>query len=80
MMFDNITLLKEQKMLKDGWASENKEPKYAAMTLGISTAPKAFEKVKTILTRVRGKTDIPLAYVIRHQLRVEGNDDPTLLS
>ncbi len=59
-----ITLLKEQKRLKDGWAANNKEPKYTAITLDIASAAKAFEKVKTILTRVRGVLGVPLVYVI----------------
>ena len=47
-----ITLLKEQKRLEDGWAANNKEPEYTAIALDIASAAKAFEKVKTILTRV----------------------------
>jgi hypothetical protein len=48
------------------------------MTLNVSSAPKAFEKVKTMLTRVCGKTGNPLAYVVRHQLRVGDDDDPAV--
>jgi hypothetical protein len=74
---DDIILLKEQKKLKDGWASDHNELDYASMTLNVSLAPKAFKKIMTFLTRVRGKTGIPLAYVIGHQLRVSDDEDPT---
>ncbi len=72
-----LTLLKEQKRLEDDWAANNKEPKYTAIVLDIASASKAFEKVKTILTRVRGMLEVPLVYVIRHQLfPEEEHDDP----
>jgi len=50
----DLNLLKEQKRLKDGWAANNKEPEYTAIPLDITSAAKAFDKVKTILTRIRG--------------------------
>jgi hypothetical protein len=59
-----ITLFKEQKRLEDGWAANNKEPKYTAIALDITSAAKAFDKVKTILTRIRGVLGVPLVYVI----------------
>ncbi len=59
-----LNLLKEQKRLKDGWAANNKEPKYAAIALDLASAAKAFEKVKTIFTRIRGVLGVPLVYVI----------------
>ena len=80
-----LNLLKEQKRLEDGWAVNNKEPNYTAMTLDLASAAKAFEKVKTILTRIRGVLGVPLVYVIRHQPVPEveerdpefgGEDDP----
>ena len=49
-----LNLLKEQKRLKDGWAANNKEPEYTAVALDLPSAAKAFEKVKTILTRMTG--------------------------
>jgi hypothetical protein len=66
-----LTPLKEQRGLEEKCLSDNREPKYSALTLKLSLAPKAFDRVKTILTRLRGKTGIPLAYVIRHKLQVE---------
>jgi hypothetical protein len=70
--------LKEQKRLEDGWAANNKEPKYTAIALDLASAAKAFEKVKTILTHVRGVLGVPLVYVIRHQLiPKEDEHDPT---
>ena len=80
-----LNLLKEQKRLEDGWAVNNKEPNYTAMTLDLASAAEAFEKVKTILTRIRGVLGVPLVYVIRHQPVPEveerdpefgGEDDP----
>jgi hypothetical protein len=47
-----LNLLKEKKRLKDGWAANNKEPAYIAISLDLASAAKAFEKVKTILTRI----------------------------
>jgi hypothetical protein len=59
-----LNLLKEQKRLKDGWAANNKEPEYTVIALDLTSAPKAFKKVKTLLTRVRGVLGVPLVYVI----------------
>jgi hypothetical protein len=60
---NDINLLKEQKRLEDG-AANNKEPEYTAIPLDLTSAAKAFERVKTILTRIRGVLGIPLVYVI----------------
>ncbi len=38
-------------------------------------ATKAFKKIKTILTHVRGMTVVPFVYVIRHQLILQNKDD-----
>jgi hypothetical protein len=59
-----LDLLKEQKRLKDGWVANNKEPEYTAIALDLASAAKAFEKVKTILTRIRGVLGVLLVYVI----------------
>jgi hypothetical protein len=72
-----LNLLKEQKRLEDGWAANNKEPEYTAVALDLASAAKAFEKVKTLLTRIRGVLGVPLVYVIRHILIPEEPDrDP----
>ncbi len=47
-----------------GYCHNNKEPEYTAIALDIASVAKAFEKVKTILTRVRGVLGVPLVYVI----------------
>jgi len=70
-----LNLLKEQKRLEDGWAANNKEPEYTAIAINLASAAKAFEKVKTILTRIRGVLGVPLVYVIRHLLIPEDEDD-----
>ena len=73
----DLDLLKEQKRLEDGWAANNKEPEYTAIALDLASAAKAFEKVKTLLTRIRGVLGVPLVYVIRHILIPEEPDrDP----
>jgi hypothetical protein len=61
-----LNLLKEQKRLEDGWAANKKEPKYTTIALDLTSAPKAFKKVKTLLTCVRGVLGVPLVYVIQH--------------
>jgi hypothetical protein len=71
----DLNLLKEQKRLEDSWAANNKEPEYTAIALDLTSAAKAFEKVKTILTRIRGVLGFPLIYVIRHQLVPEYEKD-----
>jgi len=72
-----LNLLKEQKRLEDVWAANNKEPEYASISLNLASAAKAFEKVKTILTRIWGVLGIPLVYVIRHLLiPKESDQDP----
>jgi hypothetical protein len=49
---NELTLFKEQKQLEHGWAANNKEPEYTAIALDITSATKAFEKVKTLLTHI----------------------------
>ncbi len=63
-----LNALKEQKWLKENWAADNKEPDYVSITLDLSLATKANEKIKTILTHVRGAMRVPLVYAIRRQL------------
>jgi len=79
---DKINLLKEQKGIEDSWRADNKEPSYEALTLDSTSAVKAFDKVKTYLTRIRGTKGVPLVYVIRHNIwgSDDGNDanDPLL--
>ncbi len=45
-----------------------KELEYTAIALDLTSAAKALEKVKTILTRVGGILGVPLVYVIRYLL------------
>ncbi len=70
-----IDLLRQQKEDKDNWAADNKEPEYTSLTLDTATAPKVFDKVKTILGQVRGVTGVPLVYVIRVALIPEEEKD-----
>jgi hypothetical protein len=72
-----IDLLRQQKQDKDSWTSDNKEPEYTPLTLDTATATKVFDKVKSILARVRGVTGVPLMYAIRVVLIPKGEkDDP----
>ncbi len=48
----------------DTWFENKKEPDHSPLTLDVASAPKVFDKIKTVLTRVRGAAGIPLAYVI----------------
>ena len=59
-----LNQLKEQKRLKDSWAANNKESNYVPIALNIASAAKTFEKVKTILTHIRGMLGVPLVNVI----------------
>jgi hypothetical protein len=72
-----LNQLKEQKRLEDGWAANNKEPEYISIALDLASAAKAYEKVKFILTPIRGMLGVPLVYVIQHLLIPEKPDqDP----
>ena len=50
--------LREQKEMVDTWFETNKEPDYSPLTLDVASAPKVFDKIKTIWTRVRGAAGI----------------------
>ena len=63
---DDFLPLREQKELVDTWFETNKEPDYSPLTLDVASAPKVFDKIKTILTRVRGAAEIPLALSLIH--------------
>ena len=75
---DTILTLKIQKHLEDKWRLGNKEPDYDPVTLDLALATNALDKTRTILTRVRGITGVPLAYVIQNILNPPlAADDPT---
>ncbi len=75
--YSGTNLLRQQKQDKDNWAADNKEPEYTLLTLDTATATKIFDKVKSILARVRGMTGVPLVYVIRVVLiPEEEKEDP----
>ena len=57
---DTMLLLKTQKQLEDKWRLGNKEPDYPAQTLDLASAAKTFDKTRTLLSRVRGVTGVPL--------------------
>jgi hypothetical protein len=61
---DMMLLLKTQKQLEDEWRLGNKEPDYPVQTLDLASAAKTFNKTRTILSRVRGVTGVPLTYAI----------------
>ena len=70
-----MLLLKTQKQLEDDWRLSNKEPDYSTQTLDMASAAKTFDKTKTLLSRVRGVTGVPLSYVIRGKIKVEHEAD-----
>ena len=70
-----MLLLKTQKQLEDDWRLSNKEPDYTTQTLDVASAAKTFDKTKTLLSRVRGVTGVPLSYVIRGKIKVEHETD-----
>ncbi len=74
-MITMINTLRMQKHDKDAWAADNKKPDYIPITLDTSSATKAFERVKNLLTHVHGATGISLVYVVRHQLIPNDKDD-----
>ena len=45
------------------------------MTLDLSSVPKVFEGLKTVLIRVQGVIGVPLVYFVRHQLIPEEEDE-----
>ncbi len=69
-----INFLKEQKRTEEKQKSEKKEPEYTSLALDLPAMPKAFEKVKAVLTRDRGMMEVTIAYVIRHALYPEEAD------
>jgi hypothetical protein len=72
-----MLLLKTQKQLEDEWRLGNKEPDYPAQTLDMASVTKTFDKTRTLLSRVRGVTGIPLSCVICGILKVkDAVDDP----
>jgi hypothetical protein len=72
-----VKLLKTPKQLEDEWRLGNKEPDYPIQTLDLASAAKTFDKTRTLLSRVRGVTGVPLSYVIRAILfPPHESDDP----
>jgi hypothetical protein len=72
-----MLLLKTQKQLEDEWRLGNKKPDYPVQTLDMASATKTFDKTKTLLSRMRGVTGIPLSYVICGIIKVQHKtDDP----
>jgi hypothetical protein len=74
---NTILTLKTQKHLEDEWRSGNKEPEYSPVALDLALATKAYDKTRTILTRVQAVTGVLLAYVIWHVLKpLPEDEDP----
>ena len=72
-----MLLLKTQKQLEDEWRLGNKEPDYPVQTLNLTLAAKTFNKTRTLLSRMRRVTGVPLSYVIRNTLfPPHESDDP----
>ncbi len=71
--------MKNQKTLEDS-LQDKKIPETPAMTLDMQSAAKAFLNMVVLLGKMRGISGIPLAYVVRYNLKSPNNtlyDDPT---
>jgi hypothetical protein len=77
----DIKHLQAQKAFEDG-LKDSKEPDAPKMTLTPATAAASFIKMKMHLTKCRGRTGLPLEYVVRLQLKgpqevpEDGPEDP----
>ena len=77
--WDEVSILKNQKTLEDS-LQDKKLPETPATTLDPQSAAKAFLDMVVLLGKVRGISGIPLAYVVRFNLKSPNNtpyDDPT---
>jgi len=64
-----ILQYKDQRDLELSWSDANPTPdSFPPVTLDTKTAAATFERVRNILSRIRGCTGVPLSYVIRHTL------------
>jgi hypothetical protein len=77
--WDEVSILKNQKTLEDS-LQDRKIPETPAMTLDLQSAAKAFLDMVVLLGKMRGISGIPLAYVVRFNLKSPNNttyNDPT---
>ena len=63
-----LSKLKDQKILEQNWIEQNPEHKLKPMQLDVLRAAQAFDQAMTILRRIWGVTEVPLAYVVRHRI------------
>ncbi len=62
----NIEAVANQKIMEEDYlASKDPGPKIKPMSLDVQSAPTCFDKIRVILSAMRGCTGIPLSYVIR---------------
>jgi hypothetical protein len=66
--WDEVSILKNQKILEDS-LQDQKVPETPAMTLDMQSAAKAFLDMTVFLSKMRGISGIPLAYVVRFNLK-----------
>jgi hypothetical protein len=79
VIWDEVSILKNQKTLEDS-LQDQKIPETPAMTLDLQLAAKAFLDMTVLLGKMRGISGIPLAYVMRYNLKSPNNtlySDPT---
>ena len=70
--WDEVSILKNQKTLEDS-LQDKKVPETPAMTLDPQSAAKAFLDMVVLLGKMRGISGIPLAYVVRFNLKSPNN-------
>jgi hypothetical protein len=70
--WDEVSILKNQKTLEDS-LQDQKIPETPAMTLDLQSAAKAFLDMTVLLGKMRGISGIPLAYVMRYNLKSPNN-------
>ena len=77
--WDQVSILKNQKTLEDSY-KDQKLPETPTMTLDVQSAAKAFLDMTVLLGKTRGISGIPLASVVRFNLKSPYNifyADPT---
>ena len=71
-----ILQYKDQRDLELSWTDSNPIPdSFPPVVLDTKTAAATFERVRNILSRIRGCTGVPLSYVIRHNLIPPDEDE-----
>ena len=72
----HIEAITDQKTMEEDYlSSKDPGPKIKPMSLDVHSAPTCFDKIRVILSAMRGCTGIPLSYVIRLRLSPQRSVD-----